>query len=108
MIRKTDWKPLAHKIARDAEKEVSYREIVKVLPTLLSSGTSALEVARQSHVSPETADQVLGHLSEFEIVSSSTSGSNVRYGDRLYYMRSEGRPFFLYLDGLISSGSTGG
>ena len=101
--------PYAHELAKSAEEHESRRLLIGALPSLLSSGTSALEVARHSRTPPQEVDDVLQELSthgvvKYELVGSSSSG--VPYGDRLYYMGREGREFFRYVRGLSVPGRT--
>ena len=100
------WTHLAHEVAKKAEDDESYRSMYQTLPRLLSSGTSALEVARRTSVGTKDAQDALDELATHDLVRSSSSGATVKGGSRLYSMRGEGRKFFTYLSGLISSSST--
>lgn len=101
-----EWRSLARELADEAEDTVTYR-VVRILPSMLSSGTSALEVARKSSASPKQVDEILNRLSEHNIVESSSSGTTVPFATKLYHMRSDGPRFFSYLDDLLPPGSSG-
>ena len=100
-----EWRSLARDLADQAEDTATYR-VVRILPSMLSSGTSALEVARKSSAPPKQVDEILHRLSEHNIVESSSSGTTVPFATKLYHMRAEGPRFFSYLEDLLSSSSS--
>jgi hypothetical protein len=101
------WSSVAYQMAEEARQEPQKRSLLLALPSLLSQGASALEVAKMAAAKPDAVESLLRELSSYRVVEAHSSGASVPFAGTLYYLTSDGSQFFKELEYLLSSQSRG-
>jgi hypothetical protein len=101
------WTPFIFELAAEArDSSTPTARIVRVLPSMLSTGAAPLEIARVAHASPESVDSLLKELASYRLVDTQPSGSTLPFARELYHLSHDGPLFFRELNTLLSSSSS--